>query len=628
MNEIKKLLVLGCVLGVTLMLGNVPYAQATDEEKEAATNPDANPPGYPPTQDCDGDPTQLLFPLDGTYYLVDFYGDGCTGSGCAQGTDQHNDDDSATVPLPFTYDLYGDLYTTAYVNNNGNLSFVTYYSTYTAEGFPSPNYIMVAPFWGDVDTGNPTNFIGDVWMRFFDGDGDSNDDTLVVTWDNVGYYNEHGDLRNTFQVAISDGTNPVMGIGNNVCFAWDNMCWTTGDASGGTGGFGGSPAIVGANRGNGVEYFQIGAFDHEGTDYDGPYGNNDGVSFLDYSVTCFNTGEFINIAPIPQGFPAGNQVTVDAGLGEVLDLDLQFISPEPGQTVTVVINDVDNAQGAGLVITNNSPQLEVVDITLDWTPDCGDVGSYALEFTATDDFNPPGQTDITLDINVLCTSIEACCLPDGSCIQMPDVDCLAQGGIPQGPGTVCTTPEACCFPDNTCAMVDPLCCDDLGGATQGAGTVCLGMQACCWPDGSCFMADATCCEFVGGEPKGPGIVCLGIEACCFPDGTCAMMDAICCENEGGEPKGPGTHCLGMQACCFPDDTCAMLDAICCENEGGVPMGPGSVCLGDSDGDGKDDLCAEPGEEAIPTVSHWGLIVLALLLLAVAKVYFGRRRATA
>ncbi|MBK7573604.1 MAG: hypothetical protein IPI10_19160 [Bacteroidetes bacterium] len=34
--------------------------------------------------------------------------------------------------------------------------------------------------------------------------------------------------------------------------------WTTGDASGGTGGFIGTPATVGVNNGNGIDYIQIG----------------------------------------------------------------------------------------------------------------------------------------------------------------------------------------------------------------------------------------------------------------------------------------------------------------------------------------------------------------------------------
>ncbi|MDY7107562.1 MAG: hypothetical protein SYC29_02900 [Planctomycetota bacterium] len=362
-------------------------------------------------QDCEGDPANLLYPLDGTYVLVDFYGDGCTGSGCAEGSDQHNDDDSATVDLPFTFDMYGDLYTTCYVNNNGNISFGTYYSTFTATGFPDDEYIMIAPFWGDVDTGNPANYIGDVWMKFFDSNGDTSDDTLVVTWDNVGYYNEHGDLRNTFQVAISDGTNPVMGLGNNVCFSYDNMCWTTGDASGGSGGFGGTPATVGVNRGNGVDFFQIGRFDQPGDAYDGPYGDNDGIDYLDDNGFCFSTAtELPNIDPIPVNFPPGNSITIDACAGEVLDLDLQFLSPEDGQTTTVVIDDLDGAQAAGLSIVNIPGN--VASIELDWSPDPGDVGIYVLHFTATDDFNPPGVTEIDLTIEVICDEEEGdCTLP-------------------------------------------------------------------------------------------------------------------------------------------------------------------------------------------------------------------------
>lgn len=390
---------------VLLLAGPARLADAGDK-----------PPGQPDQngldggrQDCEGDPANLLYPLDGTYALVDFYGDGCTGSGCAQGPDQHNDDDSATVNLPFTFDMYGDLYTTCFVNNNGNISFGTYYSTYDATGFPDDEYIMVAPFWGDVDTGNPNNYIGDVWMKFFDSNGDTDDDTLVVTWDNVGYYDEHGELRNTFQVAISDGTNPVMGLGNNVCFSYDNMCWTTGDASGGSGGFGGIPATVGVNRGNGVDFFQIGRFDQPGAAYDGPYGANDGIDYLDNKGFCFSIAtELPNIDPIPVNFPPGNAVTIDACTGEILDLDLQFLSPEDGQTTTVTIVDVDGAQAAGLSIVNTPGNVATIE--LDWNPDPGDVGTYVLQFTATDDFNPPGVTEIDLTINVICFE-DGCTLP-------------------------------------------------------------------------------------------------------------------------------------------------------------------------------------------------------------------------
>ena len=41
--------------------------------------------------------------------------------------------------------------------------------------------------------------------------------------------------------------------------------------------FGGTPATVGANQGNGTDFFLVGRFDQAGNAYDGPGGANDGV---------------------------------------------------------------------------------------------------------------------------------------------------------------------------------------------------------------------------------------------------------------------------------------------------------------------------------------------------------------
>ncbi len=68
--------------------------------------------------------------------------------------------------------------------------------------------------------------------------------------------------------------------------------------------------------------------------------------------------------------------------------------------------------------------------------------------------------------------------------------------------------EACCFPDGTCAELDAVDCIAQGGVPGGAGSVCLGMQACCDPGGYCYMADASCCLDNGDTPQGPGTVCI------------------------------------------------------------------------------------------------------------------------
>jgi hypothetical protein len=73
-------------------------------------------------------------------------------------------------------------------------------------------------------------------------------------------------------------------------------------------------------------------------------------------------------------------------------------------------------------------------------------------------------------------------------------------------------------------------------------------------------------------------------------------------------------------CTFPDKDCFETTPEVCDAIGGFYLGDDTECLGDNDGDGRDDACVG----TIPTVSEWGLVILALLLLVGAKLHFGRR----
>lgn len=367
--------------------------------------------GNPANATCGGDADGLKFPLSqGVWAVVPFSANGAQGSGPANANDpcQRNDDDFAQAgvgmpAVPFNFDFYGTIFTgnQIFINNNGNLSFGAGFTTFTAAGFPINNFPMVAPFWGDVDTrvtaANPNS--GVVWYQYRDDNGDANIETLVVTWENVGYYNVQSGKLNTFQVAISDGTNPLMGLGNNICFSYDKMCWTTGSASGGAGGFGGTPATVGANKGNGIDFFQIGRFDAPGNQYNGPV-NPSGVEWLDGQDLCFNTSFVQNIPPIAIGLPPNNKITVDAAAGQCINQLVQFIGPEGGQTVTVQVNDPNGAQAAGLVVGNNPGNPAAV--TLQWCPDCADQGSYTIVLVATDNGVPAESTTVAIQLNVNC----------------------------------------------------------------------------------------------------------------------------------------------------------------------------------------------------------------------------------
>lgn len=297
-----------------------------------------------------------------------------------------NDDGSTNmIALPFTFCLYGDSYTHMYINNNGNISFGTPYSTFSATSFPTNQFVMVAPFWGDVDT---RNGLGQVRHKI-------TPTAAYINWVDVGYYNTHGDKRNTFQLIITDGNDPVIGVGNNVAFCYKDMQWTTGDASNGVNGFGGIAATVGSNRGNGVDFVQFGRFDQPGTAYDGPFGANDGVSWLDYKSFVFNTcvpGN--NIAPIVSGLAVCD--TIFTCVGQTVNYSFDFLSPENGQTTSITVN---SGGMQGFTITNNTSGA-TANISFQIVASQANAGYNTLTFTATDNGTPPLATTVTLVIHI------------------------------------------------------------------------------------------------------------------------------------------------------------------------------------------------------------------------------------
>lgn len=158
-----------------------------------------------------------------------------------------NDDGSSNqINLPFAINFFGNSYDQFYINNNGNITFNGSVSTYTPNAFPISSQPMIAPYWGDVDTRGT----GAVYVAA------PNTDTVVITWNNVGYFSSHTDKVNNFQLILTNRADT--GAGNfDVTFRYDQLEWTTGDASGGSGGLGGTPAQAGYDAGNGVNFFTL-----------------------------------------------------------------------------------------------------------------------------------------------------------------------------------------------------------------------------------------------------------------------------------------------------------------------------------------------------------------------------------
>ncbi|HLP12320.1 MAG TPA: nidogen-like domain-containing protein [Flavobacteriales bacterium] len=309
-----------------------------------------------------------------------------------------NDDGSTgVIALPFTFCLYGTNYTSLYINNNGNVSFGTSYGTYSASGFPSAGFVMVAPFWADVDT-RPDATHGTVKYKIYPN-------AIYVNWEGVGYYSMMADKLNTFSLILSDGTDTTIGVGNNVAFCYQDMQWTTGAASSGVGGFGGVPATVGANKGDGTSYLQFGRFDHAGTDYDGPVATTDGISWLDYQSfkfsTCVTTSNvepvFIDFSPdlANLSFDCGTGDTIKVcATGDTLIMSAQVFDANVSDVVTMSL-----ASTSPYTIISNTPGNPA---TISWSfvATAASAGFNTFTVTATDNGVPALSANATVQIFV------------------------------------------------------------------------------------------------------------------------------------------------------------------------------------------------------------------------------------
>ena len=202
-----------------------------------------------------------------------------------------------------------------------------------------------------------------------------------------------GDKLNTFQLIITNGSDPVIDQGN-VAFCYQDMQWTTGSASQGVNGFYGIPATCGANKGDGLAYFLISRFDHPGVDFDGALGNPDGISWLDYKSFAFDVSNSGNVPPIPEGIASCDTFKICAA-GDTAQFAINFLSPEVNQSTSITYTNgglSTLSQVANISGNTGSIILEAIG-TL------ATIGTYSVTVTATDDAVPtPGVTSLTFVI--------------------------------------------------------------------------------------------------------------------------------------------------------------------------------------------------------------------------------------
>ncbi len=126
--------------------------------------------------------------------------------------------------------------------------------------------------------------------------------------------------------------------------------------------------------------------------------------------------------------------------------------------------------------------------------------------------------DLTADVYACCLPATATAGPD--CADAPLEFCVEVGGDPQSSGVFCDDrpcPEACCFPDGTCLDLAPDVCatggdvmGELAGTPGGVGTQCATTEclgACCTPNGCCEETTVDECDVNDGEYQGFDVDC-------------------------------------------------------------------------------------------------------------------------
>ena len=110
-----------------------------------------------------------------------------------------------------------------------------------------------------------------------------------------------------------------------------------------------------------------------------------------------------------------------------------------------------------------------------------------------------------MGIGTTCADVNqvgACCLPDGSCEDIPRCECLSKNGTFMGSGTACASINqvgACCLPDDSCEEITQCECLRSDGSYKGIGVSCDDVECVEGGFGNCFESTGLffCCILYG-----------------------------------------------------------------------------------------------------------------------------------
>lgn len=304
------------------------------------------------------------------------------------------DVDCSSAPISFpgwTFELYGSVYSEFYINSKGMISFGGDVIDWVPVGFPAAEYNQIAGYWQDTDNRS----VGEIKYKV-------TPEAVYVNYVEVGYYNNHNDLTNNYQIIITPNDG-IIGDGNNAQVCYLDMNWAHGDIGGSGGCCGDAPGVTGADQsstGANDPHVQFGRFNLLDDTYNGPYGtgpqDDDGINWLDYKYFNINTAlASTNLPPVPTENMGCDTITIC--LGQTHDIGVNFLGPEPGQSVTLDVTPVL----AGSNVIDNFVITDGETANISGTFIANEPGINVIEISAVDDGTPAATTQVSMYIEVL-----------------------------------------------------------------------------------------------------------------------------------------------------------------------------------------------------------------------------------
>ena len=299
-------------------------------------------------------------------------------------------DDGSTGAVDITpaftsgLDLFGTTYTHIYINNNGNITFAGPLGSYTPQsigaGYTAP---IIAPYWADVytafgplpKTGGNSTGSDLVWY-----DVNAVTHTVTVTWDDVGYY-ATPDKENAFQVQIvSEGNGRAL-----LRYIYQDIQWTTGSASGGHDGLGGTPARVGYSAGDGQHYYEIPGSGQQNALLNLPttIGNSGQAGVWEFQIGQNGIYGFAN-ATINTALPiAFGNLRVGGTASQTLSISNTATSPAEALDVTVgAVTGSATGSGSISLLAAGSTDTSDVAVGIDTSTAGAKTGAVTLSLTS------------------------------------------------------------------------------------------------------------------------------------------------------------------------------------------------------------------------------------------------------